>query len=141
MGWFEDNIAACLLLSKCYNALKEEDKVLEVLLNAFAFDSPRSDICCEIGYYFKRLGNFNTAFKWFDLALRVANRSGSGFIMEDYLGYIPALEAAVCLSYLGRYDEANDFNEHAGLIKETDAVLHNREYFKDKVTPKEKLEE
>ncbi len=52
-----------------------------------------------------------------------------GFLLLDYWGYIPNVEACVCLSNMGDYKRAYEYNERAGKIKPHDAaVLHNRAF-------------
>jgi tetratricopeptide (TPR) repeat protein len=130
-GWVEDNVAACLALATCYKLSEEHDLVLPSLIRAFNYDSPRAEVCSEIGYYYKNLGDYGLAFKWFETAANLNMEAPIGIISNDYYGYIPNIEACVCLSYLGDQERANIFNEKAAKFKPNDAsVLQNREFFK-----------
>jgi glycosyltransferase involved in cell wall biosynthesis len=128
-GWVEDNIGSCFSLSVCYNSLGETHKVLPILLKSFNYDAPRPDICSEVGYHYKRQKNYLTAFKWFSLAASLPNDGSAGFILKDYYGYIPNIEACVCLSEMGNYAAANEYNERAAVFKpESAAIQNNRDY-------------
>jgi len=133
-GWFEDNIASCYNLSICYKEMKEEQKVMPILLQSFLFDAPRAEICSEIGYYFKRSKQFRTALKWFDLAAGLGEPDSIGFILRDYWGYIPNIECCVCCCELRDYKAANQYNEKAATCKShTLAVEMNRRHLAEKL--------
>lgn len=128
-GWAEDNIAACYNLAVCLTRLGEENGVLPVLVKSFGFGSPRAEICCELGYFFKRRGDFKTALEWFRVAAGLSEPDSLGFVMKDYWGYIPNLECCVCCCFLGRYKEAWEYNEKAGVLKpDSPEVAHNRKF-------------
>jgi glycosyltransferase involved in cell wall biosynthesis len=128
-GWAEDNIATCFNLSFCYQKLNDEQKVLPVLLKSFAFGGPRAEICCEIGYYYKRKAYYQTALEWFKIAANLENTNTRGFVLEDYRGYIPNIECCVCCCFLKRFAEAKEYNKRAGAFKpDSKAVKHNEEY-------------
>jgi glycosyltransferase involved in cell wall biosynthesis len=129
-GWKEDNIASCLALSMAYNALGASDKIVPVLTKSFRYDAPRAEICCELGYYYKRAEDYNTAFKWFNLALNLGAPDSKGFVLQDYLDYIPNIECCVCRYKLGDIEGAIMYNEKAALAKPNDSgVEHNRKFF------------
>ncbi len=129
-GWIEDNISACEELAICLELQGKRDKILPALFKSFEFDTPRAEICCRIGYFYKKAGDFARAIYWFSSVFMLIRPEGSwGFIREDCWGYIPALECAVCCDKIGLIEEAEQWNEKAATIKLTAAVLHNREYF------------
>lgn len=139
-GWSEDNIAACFLLSICYAALKEDGKVLPVLFESFHEAAPRAEICCEIGYFYKRKHDYKTALDWFSLALKLENPDSLGFVLQDYWGFIPSIESCVCCCALGQYERAMEYNKIASQFKpDNPAVMQNMEYISrqiaDKVNP------
>jgi len=128
-GWVEDNIAACYNLSICYNMLGYQEKTLPILLKSFAYDAPRAEICCQLGYYYTRMSNYAVALKWFQVAANLGPISSAGFILQDYWGYIPNVECCVCACNLGDYVSANIYNERAAVFKpDSAAVKINREY-------------
>jgi glycosyltransferase involved in cell wall biosynthesis len=130
-GWVEDNIAACGELAKCYLMQEEEEKALSAMFRSFIYDSPRAEICCQIGYYFKNKEQFKQAIFWFETALNLKKPENSwGFIQHDFWDYIPCMECVVCYDKLGDYERAESYNERAAAYKpDSSAVLYNRNYF------------
>lgn len=133
-GWVEDNIAACGELAQCYEMLGEKEKTLLSLLRSFAYDTPRGETCCLLGYYYKGQKDYAKAVFWFGLVLQLPKPAESwGFIRHDCWGYIPCLESAVCCDKLGEYDKAERFNEMAaGFKPDSASVAYNRSYFKSR---------
>ncbi len=128
-GWVEDIIAGCFSLAICYKASGKKEKILPILFKSFEYDSPRAEICSEIGYYYKDAGKYDIAYRWFDTAGNLQHFDSAGFILLDYWGYIPNIEACVCLSNMGDYKRAFEYNERAGSFKPGNAaVLHNRAF-------------
>ena len=138
-GWVEDNISACFDLSKCYNAKNDSENALKTLLRSFSFETPRAEICCQIGYYFSNIKKYDKAIFWFDLAARLKKPQNSwGFILHDYWDYIPYMELCVCHDRLGNIDEAVKYNDKAAKCKpDNAAVLYNKKYF-DSIKNKKK---
>ncbi|WP_099469347.1 tetratricopeptide repeat-containing glycosyltransferase family 2 protein [Konateibacter massiliensis] len=134
LGWVEDNISACIELAKCYQLTKQPEKALESMMRSFRYDTPRGEACCQIGYYFKEQNKFHQAIFWFELVLKLKHPQNSwGFHQEDFWGYIPSIECAVCYDRLGDMEKAEYYNELAGHYKPEDlAVLYNKKYFEEK---------
>ncbi len=130
-GWTEDNISACGELAKCYLAVNEHEKSLAAMFESFKYDSPRAELCCQIGYWFKGRGDYRLAAFWFSLVLTLQKPSDTwGFIQHDCWGYIPCIECAVCYDKLGNYELAERFNNRAAVFNpDSHAVTHNRQYF------------
>ena len=129
-GWVEDNIASCYNLSICYHSLSDTEKILPILLKSFEYDAPRAEICCEIGYFYKRANNYAAALKWFQIAANLELPNTAGFILQDYWGYIPNVESCVCYYHLGDYTRANKSNEIAATFKPNAAAIEiNRKFF------------
>lgn len=131
LGWVEDNITACADLANCYQINNNSKKALEALLQSFQYDTPRAEICCQIGYHFKSQNNYRLAAYWFETALTLERPKDSwGFHQEDYWSYIPCIECSVCFDKLGDYKKAIQYNEKAALFKpNSPAVIFNRKYF------------
>lgn len=130
-GWFEDVITCSFDLAVCYKNIGRRDRILSTLLKSFEYDSPRASICCELGYYYKGEGKYDVAFRWFDLATKLTSSTTVGFVHADYTGYIPNVEACVCLCFLGDYEKAKEYNEKAALFRpDCPSVKQNREYLK-----------
>lgn len=133
-GWVEDNISACAELGECLRQTGSEDLELPVLLRSFAYDTPRAEICCRIGYCFERKGEYRLAVFWFRLCLSLGETGGAwGFQNPDCRGYVPCIECAVCYDRLGDLSNAEAFNELAAQYKPgSPSVAHNRKYFKER---------
>lgn len=131
LGWAEDNIAACGELAKCYQTGRDDQRAMAAMLQSFAYDIPRAEICCQIGYYFKSRADYRQAAFWFELALSLEKPANSwGFRQEDCWGYIPSIECSVCYDKLGDYEKAEFYNERAaGFKPDSPSVLFNRKYF------------
>ena len=130
LGWFEDNIATCFNLCRCYKQLDQRDKLLPILLKSFEYDTPRAEICCELGYYYKELKDYHKAIFWFELALKLVKNS-KGFILNDYWDYIPAIELCACYSQVGDIQKSYHYHKLSAYYKPTsNSVAYNTEYFK-----------
>jgi len=134
-GWVEDNITACGELASCYLAENKPDEALSAMLRSFDYDTPRAEICCQIGAYFKEQGKYGQAAFWFDLVLKLENNDSRwGFRLEDCWGYTPCIELSVCYDRLGQYEKAALFNEMAAGYKPDSAtVLYNKKYFENRL--------
>lgn len=134
-GWTEDNISACGELAKCCLAEKMPEEALRCMLQSFSYDTPRAEICCQIGYYFKDQDKYKQAAFWFELILSLEKREDIwGFRQQDCWGYIPCIELAVCYDKLGEYEKAAKFNEMAAEYKpDSRAVIFNKKYFEERI--------
>ncbi len=134
-GWVEDNISTCFDLSKCYAIKGDKKSMLKTLLRSFEYDTPRAEICCNIGTYFFEDSNYNKAIFWYKLASDLDKPVNSwGFISHDYWGYIPNVQLCVCYDKLGNIEEAIKYNNKAAEYKpNSPAVLANKSYF-EKIT-------
>lgn len=130
-GWIEDNIAACAELAACYEQEHLPEKQHLALLRSFLYDTPRAEICCALGYLYIAKEDYKRAIFWFRLAISLQKPENCwGFLQEDYWGYIPCMELAVCYDRLGNVPLAEMYNELAGKCKPDDpSVAYNRRYF------------
>ena len=130
LGWIEDNIASCFNLAFCYKTLGNNEKALTSLLRSFTYDSPRAEITCEIGYFYKSKNDFQKALEWFLLTTKLQKPSTLGFVLNDYWNFIPNIELCVCYYKLGNIEKARYYNELASKYKpNSDAVLYNQKFF------------
>lgn len=131
-AWLENRVSACLNLSECYNKIGNRQEALSSLTKSFAYDKPRSEICCAIGQYFMEENRYDVAAQWYYIASQnVPNTKSGGFINLDCYGYIPNIQLCVCYDRLKDYEKAEIYNEQAALFKpESEAVISNRKYFK-----------
>lgn len=134
-GWKENCIDACRQMAVCYYRLGEPQKALEALFRSFSYDTPRGEICCDIGKHFLDRGCFLQASYWLKQALQAAPRENTGaFVEKDCYGYLPAIWLCVCYDRLGDRKQARYYNELAGRYHPEDIFyLKNRELLKKEV--------
>ena len=132
-AWLENRLDAIKLLSHCYNKLNLKDKILPTLLYSLELDTPRAEICCEIGQYFINKKQYKLAISWYELALtRPQQTESGGFILSDCYGYIPNMQLCICHYHLGEYHIANECNEKAGKLKPNDKNYKiNKKFFQN----------
>lgn len=130
-GWVEDNISTCYELSKCYFYKNEKENVLKILLRSFEYDTPRAEICCQLGYYYMETSDYNKAIFWYELAERLKKPENCwGFISNDSWGYLPCIQLCVCYYRLGNIEESKRYNGMAAEYKpDSPAVLYNKKFF------------
>jgi glycosyltransferase involved in cell wall biosynthesis len=130
-GWAENKIEACRMLSYCYQDAGQPEKILPALFQSFAYDIPRAELCCEIGFYFAERQAYQLAVFWYEQALKTPRNDQSGaFVLPDCYGYIPAIQLCVCYDRLGNLAAAKQYNDLAGKFKpDAEAYQHNRDYF------------
>ena len=130
-GWKENNISACQFLGYCYHALHDTPTAISWLLNSLYYDTPRAEICCDLGQYFYELKAYQQAIYWYAVALSCTRDDTSGaFVLPDCYDYIPNIQLCLCYDALKQYDTANFYNELAGKCKPNDpAYLYNKKYF------------
>jgi len=111
--------------------LNDSKNSLRAMLRSFEHSTPRAELCCQIGYYYKNKENYHQALFWFNLATKLEKPVNSwGFIDHDSWGYIPCIELSVCYYKLGNIEEAIKYNNKAAEYKPDDpSVLHNKKYF------------
>jgi glycosyltransferase involved in cell wall biosynthesis len=138
-GWIEDNINACSELGKCYFEINLPHKALEAFFRSFVYDTPRAELCCQIGYYYQKKEDYEKSLYWFELILTLKKPEKSwGFLQHDCWDYIPFLECAVCNDKLGKYKKAETYNNRALKVHPTSrAALLNQRYLNEKVKDKE----
>ncbi len=129
--WIENSISACLDLSRCYMKLGQRNNALNSLFQSFLYDSPRAEICCEIGYIKFEEQKYHEAIFWYELASKMKySAENGGFSSVDCYGYIPYMQLCVCYDKIGDHINACMYNEKAGEIKPNDAnFLANKKYF------------
>lgn len=130
-GWRENEIEACRQLAACYYHLKDERRAVASLFRSFLCDTPRAEICCDLGKYFLDRQKFQQAAYWYEQALSCPRRDcAGGFISVDCYGYIPLMQLCVCYDRMGNRELARQYNERAGQLKPNDdAYLYNKAFF------------
>lgn len=131
LGWVENNIEACKILSYCFLETNDVFSALTALTASFRYDAPRAEICCEIGNLFLRFPNYRVAAFWYELALRIPREDQNGaFVSEDCHGYLPCIQLCVCYDRLGDRKKAEEYNRLAGTYRPySPAYQYNLQYF------------
>lgn len=130
-GWLENNINACKDLARCYELSGEPEMALKSLFLSFLYDSPRAELCCDIGRILMKRFQYQSAVYWYETAAsREMNSENGAFCLSDCYGYIPYIQLCVCYDRLGQREKAIEYNEKAGSLKPTDiSYLYNKAYF------------
>lgn len=130
-GWNENNIEACKILSYCYRDTGDLPAAFQALTRSFCYDTPRAEICCELGALWMRLKKYQTAVFWYELALQLPQNETSGaFVSKDCYGYLPCIQLCVCYDKLGEHEKAEAYNRKAGIYRPSSpAYQHNLAYF------------
>ncbi|NLK07503.1 MAG: glycosyltransferase [Firmicutes bacterium] len=129
-GWVEDNIACCGKMADCYYNLGQKEKAVACVLRAFAFDTPRPEFCCRLGYHFLETGNYLAAVFWYTLATRA--KPGDNFLAftnQAAYTWLPHLQLCVCYSKLGAYRLAYLHNEAARHFRPEDPIMLSNKTF------------
>jgi len=134
MGWIEDNIAACMRQSICYNAIGKEQQAILSLLRALHYDRPRPDFCCQLGSLFVQAKHFNSAIYWYEQALRTSEYTPDiSFHNPATATWLPHLQLTVCYDRIGNFEKAVS---HHKLAKELNpshsSIQFNESYFSAK---------
>lgn len=130
-GWIENNINACLDLSQCYRRMGQKQKALETLFRSFGYDTPRAEVCCEIGSHFLQEQLYQQAIYWYQTALQCKKeKSRGGFILPDCYDFIPNIQLCVCYDRLGDHRTAYQHHKITEHLKpHHPMVIHNKNYF------------
>lgn len=131
LGWVENNIDACLLLSTCYQEMGNAHAALDALFQSFHYAAPRPEISCRIGDMFLEKDQLNEAIFWYKTASETKQESTSGaFVRPEYQGYIPLLQLCVCYDRLGEHTIAKGYNDLAYALKpDSPQCKQNAAYF------------
>lgn len=131
-GWLENKIDACRHCAYCQYGLKQDDKALQSLLRSLQYDTPRAEVCCEIGGHFFHRERYPLAIYWYERALECSREDDrGGFVSPDAYGYTPCIQLCVCYYKVNRIDKAVAYNEIAAIFQpDSKAVAYNRAYFK-----------
>lgn len=134
-GWVENKIDACLHMALCEELLGNDEKSMEALLKSFCFDTPRGEICCELGRLKLKKARFREAAYWYTQALEAQPPEQTGaFVQKDCYGFLPAIQLCVCYDHLGDYRRAWYYHLKAQKLKpEHPSVKQNQTYFESKL--------
>lgn len=130
-GWKENKIEACLQLSDCYNRLGFFEQGRKILFSSFLYDTPRAEICCEIGRLLLADQRYGEAAHWYEQALACQPDETSGaFIQSDCYDFLPCIQLCVCYDRLGDYTKAYEYHCRSRALRpDAEAVCMNQKYF------------
>lgn len=130
-GWVENNIGACRDLALCYYAVQRDSDAITALFRTFLYDTPRAEVCCDIGKHLLDRQQYKMAIFWYQIASNQPIDQESGaFLNIDSYGFIPNIQMCLCYDRLGDYKNAFKYNELAGKIKPNDPkYIYNKKYF------------
>ena len=129
--WLEDRLWALNKLAEAYESRGEREAMRRAVIQGFAWDAPRPEACCRLGYDALQHGQPRAAAAWYDMALRWAPGETGGFRIEACHTWLPHLQLAVSLSALGKLRRACWHNEAAArFVPDDENVRHNRDYFR-----------
>ncbi|HJF33359.1 MAG TPA: glycosyltransferase family 2 protein [Sporosarcina psychrophila] len=138
LGWVEDNIRACFKLADCYHKLNDKDKELNATLRSLAYDVPRPEACCRLGYYFMEQFKNTEAIHWYSQALLNENHQQISFQNTSFSTWLPNLQLCVLYDRLKDYDKAYQHNELAGKYKPNDDIIvKNKKYLEKTISDSE----
>lgn len=130
-GYKENYIEACLNLNKCYQLKNDLKNAKQVLFNSFMFDTPRSEILCDLGNIYYLEQKYSQAIYYYNLALQNNKelRNG-GFVLEDCYNFIPYIQLCVCYYKLGEFSKAKKYHLLAKQLKpNSPTILNNNKVF------------
>ncbi|GMQ56500.1 glycosyltransferase family 2 protein [Vallitalea sediminicola] len=136
--YLSNYIDSCIDLSKIYTAKNKPKKCLKTLIRSLEYDLPRAEICCYIGYYYKKYNQYNKAIFYFDLATRLVKPEKRwGFILHDFWDFIPYTELSICNYKLGNLKQAILNNDMALKYKPKNKILlNNKKFFNQIISEK-----
>ena len=133
-GWLENQLEACRLLAGCYRRMGEWEKALSALVHSFTLDTPRPEICCDLGDLFLEQGAWSAAAYWYQAAFGCPRRDqNGGFQQPDRSGVYPALQLCVCCWQMGKREQSEAWNKTAATFApDHPAVQSNLLFFAKK---------
>jgi tetratricopeptide (TPR) repeat protein len=129
-GWFEDEIRACVDVSRYYKSAGNAEKAAEFLLRSLRYGEPTPESACEIGNVFLERKNYAAAIFWYMAAISGPILERVGFTLPDYQDYYPYVQMCLCYDRIGDRESALKYHELSKKIKpDSSAVLYNEKYF------------
>ncbi|THF73249.1 glycosyltransferase [Cohnella fermenti] len=112
--YYEDYVLACSKLAECRHYLGDMEGKLRSLVRIMAYDLPRADHCCAIGYCYQDRGDVRKAIFWYELALTLELPVHHfGVVNLIAWTWLPHLQLCVCYGLLGDLERAYEHNEKA----------------------------
>lgn len=129
----EDAIAVCARLADSYAAVGDGERAVTWALKSFAYDTPRAEFCCRLGYAFLQRQQWRQAAFWYETATKLEPLESAelrcGLIDHPCWTWLPHLQLCVCFDRLGDRQLAWEHNEIARQYRPSDpAILRNKAY-------------
>lgn len=130
-GWYVNKIAACEVLSRCYEEMGEEERAMQALFSSFLFGEPRAFVLCAIGRLFMKRNKYREAAFWYEAALSCRDHTAEGDFEEPQCRTVtPLLQLVVCYWRLGDREKALDCHRRSEKIApDHPSVAFNRRFF------------
>lgn len=127
-GYKENYIEACLNLSKCYQTKQEYELAKQTLINSFNYDTPRSEILCELGNIYLTEKKYAHAIYYYNLATQNShNKPTGGFVLNDCYEFIPYVQMCVCYYYLKNFEKAQYYHNLSKQLKPNNPIVLNND--------------
>lgn len=132
-GLMANYVDASIDMYNCYRIKNDDKSALMSLFRSFEHDVPHAEICCQLGYHFKRLREYKRAVYWFEQASEITRPENSwGSIAPDCYDYIPFMELCSCYYRLGDIVKAVYYNRQAAECRPNDPLVqHNVKYLEN----------
>ncbi|CAN7452738.1 glycosyltransferase [Paenibacillus sp. LjRoot56] len=130
-GWIEDIINACGRAADCLHNLGNPMEAKAKALLSFAYQLPRAENCCRLGYYHMEESDYASAVYWYQMAASLEKpQHPQALLQHTCWTWLPHIQLSVCYNKLGQNERANHHNEIAAtFIPEDSRILSNRAYF------------
>lgn len=122
----EDRIFIWSKLADCYYYLGDRKKEREYIFKSFEYDSPRSELCCRLGYYFLEQKKFPQAVFWYKLALELP-RPDNQWAVQNHASrtWLPHMQLGFCYYQMGDYELSYHHNKTALSYRPDDPGIIN----------------
>lgn len=128
-GYIENKIQACLNMMRIYVSYKRYTDAIRYAFRSFEYDTPRSEILCELGYIYYLLHDYRRAIYWYKLAIQKIDTTSGGFKEIDMYNYIPLIQLGLCYYHIGDYKKAYKYNHRALRYKPQSSIALDNERF------------
>ncbi|WP_345788545.1 glycosyltransferase family 2 protein [Desulfosporosinus hippei] len=120
----EDRIYGCSKLADCYHYLENRKKEREYIFRSMEYDTPRSEFCCRLGYYFLEKSQFSQAAFWYKLATELSATNNLWAIQNHASRtWLPHMQLGLCYYQLGEYELSYHHNKIALSYRPTDQSI------------------
>jgi len=123
----EDCIYTCSKLADCYYHLGDREKEREFIFKSFEYDTPRSEFCCRLGYFFLEKSQFYQAAFWYKVATELPLPNNRWVILNHVSStWLPHMQLGLCYYQMGEYERSYHHNKIALSYRPNDlSILSN----------------